>query len=211
MVTHFVWCHLFIVELEWGMLGAALGTNLTYLSNMILTDFVIYRSSTFDRTRAPLFSSSLFSNWWDYLRIGIPGACMLCFEWWAFEFLAVFSGYMGVAQLAAEVVIINIVAFLFMMPLGISFAASALTGIYIGQRNIPMAKRFAQMAMLLNFLLITVVLAMMFIFHEELSRVFSTDPEIVETVESVLWIIIIYVFFDSIHGVQAGIIRGIGR
>ena len=57
---------------------------------------------------------------------------MLCFEWWAFEFLAIFSGYISVASLAAEVIIINIVAFIFMMPLGISFAASSLTGFYIG-------------------------------------------------------------------------------
>jgi multidrug resistance protein, MATE family len=34
---------------------------------------------------------------------------------------------------------------------------------------------------------------------------------VIEAVDSVLWIIIIYVFFDAIHGVQAGIIRGIGR
>lgn len=57
---------------------------------------------------------------------------MLCFEWWAFEFLAILSGYMGVAQLAAEVIIINIVATIFMLPLGVSFAASALTGNFIG-------------------------------------------------------------------------------
>lgn len=57
---------------------------------------------------------------------------MLCFEWWAFEFLAIFSGYISVAALAAEVVIINLVAFIFMMPLGISFAASSLVGYYVG-------------------------------------------------------------------------------
>ncbi len=62
----------------------------------------------------------------------MPSACMVCFEWWAFEILAIFSGYISVAALAAEVVIINIVSFIFMMPLGISFAASSLTGNYIG-------------------------------------------------------------------------------
>jgi MATE family multidrug resistance protein len=57
---------------------------------------------------------------------------MVCFEWWAFEVLAVLSGYISVAALAAEVVIINIVSFIFMMPLGISYAASSLTGNYLG-------------------------------------------------------------------------------
>ncbi len=68
---------------------------------------------------------------------------MVCFEWWAFELLAIFSGYISVEALAAEVVIINIVSFIFMMPLGISYAASSLTGYYIGQGNVRMAKKFA--------------------------------------------------------------------
>lgn len=71
-------------------------------------------------------------EWGAYLRVGIPGAFMLCFEWWAFELLAIFTGYMGVEALAAEVVIINLVSTIFMMPLGISFAASSLTGNFIG-------------------------------------------------------------------------------
>lgn len=41
-----------------------------------------------------------------FLKIGVPGMLMLCFEWWAFELLAIFTGLLGVAQLAAEVVII---------------------------------------------------------------------------------------------------------
>jgi hypothetical protein len=31
---------------------------------------------------------------------------MVCFEWWAFELLAIFSGIIGVKELAAEIVII---------------------------------------------------------------------------------------------------------
>lgn len=71
-----------------------------------------------------------------YLRIGINGMLMLCFEWWAFELLAIFTGLLGVRDLAAEVVIINMVTFIFMLPLGISYAASALVGNFLGQKDI---------------------------------------------------------------------------
>jgi multidrug resistance protein, MATE family len=90
---------------------------------------------------------------------------MVCFEWWAFELLAIFSGYISVASLAAEVVIINIVSFVFMMPLGISFAASSLTGNYIGQGNIPLAKRFASLTMVLNVILSLLVIGLIYINH----------------------------------------------
>lgn len=98
---------------------------------MIIIDIVLVKCTYFNETRAKI-DSSILKNWLYYLKIGIPGAFMLCFEWWAFEILAIFSGYLGVAALAAEVVIINLVTFIFMMPLGISFAASSLTGFYMG-------------------------------------------------------------------------------
>lgn len=131
------------------MLGAALSTNITFLLNMGIADFILARSSAFAETRIPFLHTgqAIIQNWGDYLRIGVPGALMVCFEWWAFELLAIFSAYMGVADLAAEVVVINLVAFLFMMPLGISFAASSLTGNCIGRRNIKLAKRFASMSL----------------------------------------------------------------
>jgi len=107
---------------------------------------------------------------------------MLCFEWWAFEFLAIFSGYISVAALAAEIVIINIVSFIFMMPLGISFAASSLTGYYVGQGNIKRAKRLAFVIMLLNIILTVFVLAIIVIFNESISRLFTHEEDVVEIV-----------------------------
>ena len=58
---------------------------------------------------------------------------MICFEWWALEFLAIFSGLISVRSLAAQVVIIQFVALIFMIPLGISFSSSALVGSYLGE------------------------------------------------------------------------------
>ncbi|CDW80600.1 na+-driven multidrug efflux pump [Stylonychia lemnae] len=210
MILHFGWCHLFISVYEWSVFGAALATNITYLLNLIIIDHVLAKSQKFQFTRAPL-DRSIFQEWSEYLRIGIPGAFMLCFEWWAFEFLAIFSGYISVASLAAEIVIINIVSFIFMMPLGISYAASSLTGYYVGQGNIKRAKRFAFVIMLLNIILTIFVLALIVIFNEQISRLFTHEEEIVEIVNKVLWIIVIYIFFDTIHGVQSGIIKGIGK
>ena len=131
MLTHFIWCHWFVISLGWGVVGAALATNITYLLNWIITDIIILKHPDFETTRAP-WDKSVFQKWFDYLKIGVPGACMLCFEWWAFELLAIFSGYMSIAALAGEVIIINLVSFIFMIPLGISCAASSLTGNYIG-------------------------------------------------------------------------------
>ena len=112
------------------------------------------------------YDSSIFSKEDNlvYLKIGVPGMLMLCFEWWAFELLAIFTGLIGVKDLAAEVVIINIVTFIFMLPLGISYAASALTGVYLGERRIILAKRYATLTIVVDVILTSIIVALLGIF-----------------------------------------------
>lgn len=149
MILHILWCWLFISRLGLNEYGAAIATNITYVGNMIVSDIWIGRLEQFKVSWIAYDRSSL-QDWWGYLKIGVPGALMLCFEWWCFELLALLSGILGVDELAAEVVIINIITFIFMVPLGTSYAASALTGYYLGERKIDLAQRYSKLCILFN-------------------------------------------------------------
>jgi MATE family multidrug resistance protein len=116
--------------------GAAMATNITYILNMLAVEAVVYFKPSLQHTRAGWPDRRSWSNIGEYLKIGIPGACMLCFEWWCFELLAIFSGLMSVEALAAEVIIVNLVALIFMVPLGTAYAASAFTGVFLGRMKI---------------------------------------------------------------------------
>lgn len=107
---------------------------------------------------------------------------MLCFEWWAFELLAIFSGYIGISQLAAEVIIINLVGFIFMLPLGIATAASALTGNYIGSRKINLAKKFSNLALIFNVILTVVVILFIILFQDAITKFFTSDEGVVDVI-----------------------------
>jgi len=111
------------------------------------------------------YDMSVFKDVWVYLKIGIPGMLMLCCEWWIFEILAIFTGLLGVDQLAAEVVIINLITFIFMLPLGISYSASALTGNYLGENKIDLAKKFAKVTVIFNIMLTSIVVLLLGIFQ----------------------------------------------
>ena len=73
--------------------------------------------------------------WGEFFKLGVPGTLMQCAEWWAFELLAIFAGILGTHQLAAQVAVINIIGLIFMIPLGIQFAAAALVGKEFGANN----------------------------------------------------------------------------
>jgi len=67
---------------------------------------------------------------------------MLCSEWWAFEVLVILAGILGVLELAALTICLNVHALLFRVPLGITEATGALLGNSVGANNVPLAKRF---------------------------------------------------------------------
>jgi multidrug resistance protein, MATE family len=211
-ILHFGWCQWFIVSLDMRERGAAAATNITYILNMVISDVIIrYKKDDWFKDMVFFYDSTVLNNLKNYLKIGIPGMLMLCFEWWCFELLAIFTGLLGVGELAAEVVIINLIAFIFMLPLGISYSASALTGNYLGEGKIDLAKKFAQMVVLFDAILTSIIVLVLGVCQDSVTTLFTKDPEVVAIFKKTIWVLLIYIWFDTIHGVQSGIIRGLGR
>jgi len=168
-ILHFLWCWLFIWKMDGREKGAAIATNITWILNMILCDFTIrykkhYKEDPDFKHMIKFYDMSVFRDINVYLKIGIPNMLMLCCEWWIFEILTIFSGLLGVTQLATEVVIVNCITFIFMIPLGISYAASALTGNYLGEGKIDLAKKFAQMTVIFDIILTSIIVLLLGIF-----------------------------------------------
>ena len=160
-ILHFVWCQYFISHKGLREVGAAIATNITYILNMLLSDIWIRVKQNDYKDMIFWYDKTCHQNLGTFLKIGVPGMLMLCFEWWAFELLAIFTGLLGVNELAAEVVIINMVSFIFMLPLGISYSASALTGNYLGEGKIDLAKRFATLTVVFDIILTTIIVIFM--------------------------------------------------
>jgi len=44
---------------------------------------------------------------------------MACLEWWAYNLMMVWSGYFGVAEQAAQIILMSIYEILFMVSIGL--------------------------------------------------------------------------------------------
>ena len=135
---------------------------------------------------------------------------MNAFEWWCFEVLAIFAGLISVEALAAQVICGNIIMLIYMVALGTSFAASAFTGYFLGQMKIDLAKKYARLTILFNIIITVVIILALIVFHDQIASLFTQDPATVEIVGKLIYFMTIFVFFDTIFGVQMGIIRGLG-
>ena len=211
LILHFGWCQLFIRRLDLGEYGAAIATNITYILNVIIGDiWVRILSESKFKDMIFWYDKTMFKDLCKYLRIGISGMLMLCFEWWAFELLAIFTGILGVEPLAAAVVIINMITFIFMLPLGISYTASALVGNFVGEKKIDLAKRFAILTIVLDIVLTSLVVLLLGLYQDGVASLFTKETNIIKIIHQTIWVLLIYIWFDTIHGVQSGIIRGLG-
>ena len=183
-----------------GEVGAAIATNITYIGNMLICDIWCYSRADIRRSFTKP-DMSMFNDISTYLKIAIPGACMVCFEWWVFELLAIFSGLMSVEALAAEVVIVTIVGFIFMVPLGTAYAASALTGVFLGEMKIEQAKKYSRFTLIFIVLVTVIILLIVGLLKTQISYLFTHDDGTVFIIVDVMNIILLYIFFDTIHGV----------
>jgi MATE family multidrug resistance protein len=169
-MLHGITCWLLVAKLGWAETGAALATNLTYFLNLVICELLMLRNAKIRLTyRLP--NKSMFKNIWHYLSIGVPGAMMLCFEWWAFELLALLSGLISVEAQAAEIVVINMASFFFMVPLGTSYAASALTGFFLGEGKINQAKKYGHLTLVFSTIITIAIVVLLGCF--DISKLFT--------------------------------------
>lgn len=104
-----------------GVFGASIALNITYISTFAFQEFyvLVYKKAIFDNYYAPLFEEESFLDWPAYIKLAVPTTLLMCIEWWAFEFVIIFSGIIGVKELAAQVAIMNVNGFVFMFSLGV--------------------------------------------------------------------------------------------
>ena len=142
------------------------------------------------------------------LRIGVPIGLHQSLEILFFVTLAVLVGQMGVATLAGHQIAINLASLSFMLPLGIGGAAATRVGNAIGRQDMPGARRAAAVCVALG---AGVMLAFALLFHlapEALARLYTHDREVIAVAALLLPIGAVFLVFDGIQVVSAGILRG---
>lgn len=109
------------MALDMGVFGAAMAINVTYILNFTIQELYVnvYKRQYFEQFRAPLTSVETFQDWLTFIKLGVPTTALMCLEWWAFEFIIIFAGVLGVTELAAQVAVMNVNGVVFMFSLGV--------------------------------------------------------------------------------------------
>jgi MATE family multidrug resistance protein len=144
------------------------------------------------------------------LWLGSPIGAQMVLEIGAFGAVALLMGWLGVAQVAAHQVAINLASLTFMVPLGVSSAAAVIIGHAVGRGDADGVRRSTVAALLIGagFMSLT---ALLFIGAPEfLARIYTPELEVLELAVLLLPIAGVFQVFDGVQVVALGLLRGLG-
>lgn len=121
------------------------------------------------------------------------------------------AGYISVEATAVEIILVGLSALLFMIPLGISFAASACIGSAIGENNVVKAKQYAKLIIKIGLTISFICITLLITFRRQIAEFYTEEKGIVELTASTIPFMSISFVVDALMGVSQGIVRGIGK
>jgi MATE family multidrug resistance protein len=115
---HIFTCYFFVWRCELGIMGVGIASS---VSNSITFTLMLTYTSQLEEIKEAVQwpNKKATQDVCQYLKLGVPSALMLCLEWWAFEAIIIMVGYIGVNEQAANVIIFQMAAFVFMVALGL--------------------------------------------------------------------------------------------
>lgn len=144
------------------------------------------------------------------VRLGLPAAAQLALEVGVFATVTALAGRLGAVAAASHHVVLNIAAFSFMVPLGISAAAAVRVGHEVGRRDAAATMVAGWTAMALGAATMAAFGVLFLAVPDALVALFTTDAEVRAAAASLMLVAALFQLFDGVQIVATGALRGLG-
>ena len=195
--------------------GAALATLLT---NLVAFGF----GALWVGLRPEFRSYEVFKRLWrsdfpaffEIIRLGLPISIGIIAEVGLFAFTAIMMGWLGEISLAAHGIALQIAALAFMVPLGLSNAATARVGIAVGRQDQAALVRAGQAAVIITTVFALSAALPMLLIPEVLigGWLAEGDPnaaDVVAIAVPLLWVAACFQLVDGLQVIGVGLLRGL--
>lgn len=198
-----------------GLEGSALASVIVSVAMMLAYAAILLRDPVLRKWR-------LFGRWWrpewprmwEILRLGIPIALTVTMEGALFGGASVLMGLIGVTEVAAHAVALNIAALAFQVPLGIAQAATIRVGLGFGARDPEWVARAGRVALVAGIGFMVVTATLMWLAPRPLIGIYidtdaAGEAAVVGLAMRLLVIAALFQLFDGAQAVAAGVLRGL--
>ncbi len=158
------------------------------------------------RVRRDLFMAGPLGR---IMRMGSPIGLQLLLEFGAFGAIGIAMGWMGTVAIAGHQIALNLAAFAFMIPLGISQAAAVLVGRAVGRGDPDRARRSAGAAVMLCSATMLATALVFLGIPGTLARQFTTQAGVAAVAAALIPVAGMFQLFDGLQVVCTGVLRGV--
>uniref|UniRef100_A0A665XDJ3 Multidrug and toxin extrusion protein n=1 Tax=Echeneis naucrates TaxID=173247 RepID=A0A665XDJ3_ECHNA len=201
--------YVLIFSLNLGVKGSAIANSLSQITICLLL-FGYIRWKKLHLQTWGGWSTECLQDWGSYMKLAIPSAFMVCFEWWIWEIGGFLAGILGEVDLAAQHVLVEISAITYMFPLGVHAAACVRVGNALGAGDTARAIVTGKVALVLSGLLALLQGIGIAGCKSVIGYIFTSDHDIVEMVSKNLTVYVFLQFFDAFLCICSGILIGCG-
>lgn len=198
-----------------GLRGAGIGSTCANTFLFIGMAIVVSVHPRFRRYR--LFGHFWHADWprlkalW---RLGLPIAITILLEIAIFNGAVFLMGLIGADSVAAHAVAIQVATFTFMVPLGLSQAATVRVGLALGRQDPEGIGRAGWSALAIGLSFMSAMALVMLLFPHQIVSAFldRADPasaHVASLAASFLFVAALFQVFDGAQSIGAGMLRGL--
>ncbi|XP_061346791.1 protein DETOXIFICATION 41-like [Gastrolobium bilobum] len=210
-LLHVLLTWLVVYVLDYGLLGAALTLSFSWWLLVLINGIYIIVSPRCNETWTG-FTVKAFIGIWPYFKLTVASAVMLCLEIWYNQGLVLISGLLSNPTISLDTISIcmNYLNWDMQFMLGLSAAASVRVSNELGAAH-PRLAKFSVFVVNGTSILISIVFCtVILIFRGALSKLFTSDSEVIEDVSSLTPLLAISVFLNGIQPILSGVAIGSG-
>ncbi|WP_409276061.1 MATE family efflux transporter [Neobacillus sp. SCS-31] len=194
---------------ELGGAGAGIATSVTFWVITAITAFII-------KTKEPFSAYVSFANFKEFsrgrfaeiLKIGIPMGLSLFFETSMFAVVTILISKFSVTTIAAYQSALNIVSFLYMVPISISMAQTVLVGFEVGARRYRDARAYSWLGIFLAIISAVCTGTLVVLFRDQVAGLYSNDTAVIALTGSFLIYALFFQIADAIQVTALAALRG---
>lgn len=144
------------------------------------------------------------------LTLGAPIGAQFFLEWGAFGAVGLLMGWLGVLEVAAHQIALNLASLTFMVPMGIGSASAVLVGHAVGRGDADAIRRSSVASLVVGAAFMAVAAVTFLALPIPLAEIYSIDPAVIGLAAMLLPIAGLFQVFDGLQVVAMGLLRGLG-
>ncbi|PIN21149.1 putative membrane protein, predicted efflux pump [Handroanthus impetiginosus] len=194
-----------------GLLGASLMLSLSWWI-IVTAQFVYIVTSRKCKDTWTGFKWEALSGLWEFVKLSIASAVMLCLETWYFQVLVLVAGLLENPELSLDAlsVCMSVNGLMFMIAVGFNAAASVRVGNEIGAGH-PKSAAFSVVVVNLVSFMVAVVVAIIILSQRHvISYIFTGGETVANAVADLCPFLAVTLILNGIQPVLSGVAVGCG-